>query len=125
MKKILIIDDDKTVAFALVIKLKAVGYEVHVAYDAMIGVNTAVQQRPDLIVLDIAMPAGGGFSVAERLQNIASTCGTPIVFITAHKDPALKKRALELGAAAYFEKPYNVEELVAAIRQTLGQVEAE
>ena len=119
-KKVLVIDDDKTVALALVMKLKSAGYEVMAAYDALMGVNMAVQSRPDLVVLDIAMPAGGGFSVAERLQNLTATVGTPVIFITAHRDPNLKKRAEELGASAFFEKPYDVDALLAKLSELLG-----
>ena len=121
MKKILVIDDDKTVTHALVIKLRKAGYEVQAAYDSLIGVNLAVQWRPDLIVLDIAMPAGGGFFVAERVQNLSTICGTPMIFITGRRDQDSRVQAMGLGAAAVFEKPVDPEVLLSAVRSALGE----
>ena len=119
MAKILIIEDDKKISMALTARLKANGHEVGVAYDALCGVQLAVKTKPDLILMDISMPAGGGFSAAERIQNLGATVGTPIIFLTASKEPSFRKRATELNAAAYFEKPYDAAELIAAINQAL------
>jgi DNA-binding response OmpR family regulator len=119
MKKILIVEDDEKLALALGTRLKATGYQVFVAHDALMGVTAASKQGPDLIILDIGMPLGGGFSVAERLQNMIHTAGIPIIFLTAYKQPGLKERARELGALAYFEKPYEPQELMSAVQQAL------
>lgn len=121
MKKILIVEDDKKISLALAIRLKAKGYQVLAAYDALNGVSLAVKNRPDLILLDISMPAGGGFEVAKRVQDLAPTAGTPIIFMTASKVPGLKEKASELGAVAFFEKPFEAEELVAAIQGVLDE----
>lgn len=121
MNKILIVEDDKKISLALAIRLKAKGYQVLAAYDALNGVSLAVKNRPDLILLDISMPAGGGFEVAKRVQDLAPTAGTPIIFMTASKVPGLKEKASELGAVAFFEKPFEAEELVAAIQGVLDE----
>ena len=124
MKKILIVEDDRKIAVAVAVRLKANGYETLTAYDAIAGVSTAVQQRPDLVLLDISMPAGSGFVVAERLQSLPRTAGTPMIFMTASKNPQFKNKAEELGAVAFFEKPFEADQMIAAIKQALGEAPA-
>jgi CheY-like chemotaxis protein len=79
MKKILIVEDDQNIAKALSIRLKNAGYEVSVAPDALTGVENAVKKAPDLVLLDISLPAGNGFTVAERIQSLISIA-TPLIF---------------------------------------------
>jgi CheY-like chemotaxis protein len=121
MKKILIVEDDKHIVMALKIRLQAAGYEVVVAYDAALAMSTAVQHQPDLVLLDISMPGGNGFMVAERLQDSMVTAGVPMIFITASKQAELRKKAIELGAVGFFEKPYEAEDLLDAIEQALAE----
>jgi DNA-binding response OmpR family regulator len=115
MKKILIVEDDQNIAKALAIRLKAAGYEVTVAVDAVAGVAAALKIQPDLALLDISVPAGNGFTIAERIQELVITA-TPIIFLTASKQPGLRDVARKLGAAGFFEKPYDADELLEAIR---------
>ena len=121
MKKILIVEDDRKIAMALVVRLKANGYEVIAAFDAMAGVEMAVKHLPDLVILDISMPAGSGFDVAERIRDLAPTAGTPIIFITASHRPEFVTRAAEMGAVAFIEKPFHDGELIADVRHALGE----
>ncbi|HEY7494385.1 MAG TPA: response regulator [Candidatus Tectomicrobia bacterium] len=120
MKKILIVEDDKKIIAALTVRLKAAGYEVLTALDAVMAMRVALKNEPDLVLLDISMPGGNGFMVAERLQNSTVTVGVPMIFLTASKQPEMRQKAMELGAAAFFEKPYEAEALLTAIRQALG-----
>ena len=121
MKKILIVEDDKRIVMALNIRLRAQGYEVCAAYDAMLAMTLAMEHRPDLVLLDISMPGGDGFLVAERLQSAVVTSGVPIIFLTALKQEGLREKAMELGAEAFFEKPFESEELLVAIEAALGE----
>jgi len=121
-EKILVIEDDRKLAKALTIRLKFAGFETTTAYDAMTGVNAAVQNPPDLVLLDISLPAGDGFAVVKRIRDLVHK-PIPIIFITASKDPSFQLRATELGAAGYFEKPYEVEDLLAAIQHTLKRAQ--
>lgn len=121
MKKILIVEDDQNIAKALAIRLKSAGYEVTVAPDAAAGVAAAVKIQPDLALLDISIPAGSGFTVADKIQELVVTA-TPIIFLTASKQPGLRQQAENLGAAGFFEKPYDADELLAAIEGALGNV---
>jgi DNA-binding response OmpR family regulator len=118
-KEVLIIEDDEKIATALALRLKAAGYKATAAYDALTGVDAAVRNPPALVLLDISMPGGNGFFVAERIRTLIPT-PTPIIFLTASKQPAFQEKAKNLGAAGYFEKPYEAEELFGAIRQALA-----
>jgi two-component system response regulator ArlR len=119
MKKILIVEDDQNIAKALAVRLKSAGYQVTVAPDAVAGVSSAVKTQPDLALLDISLPAGTGFTVADRIKELLPVA-TPFIFLTASKQPGLREKAKELGAAAFFEKPYDAEDLLAAIEGALG-----
>jgi DNA-binding response OmpR family regulator len=117
MEKVLIVEDDQTIAKALAFRLKSAGYEVTVTHDAVAGVAAAREFQPDLAVLDISIPAGDGFSVAERVRELIVTA-TPIIFLTASKQSGLRQKAQQFGAA-FFEKPYDADDLLAAIRYAL------
>src|SRR6266850_6797908 len=117
--KILVVEDDKRIALALTVRLRAAGYDVITAPDAVLAVSMALKHRPDLMVLDILMPGGNGFLVAERIQDLEAMLGVPCIFLTASKQPGLREQARRLGAAGFFEKPYEAGTLLAAIRATL------
>ena len=119
MKKILIIEDDGKIAAALAIRLKSAGYHPIIASDGFEGLKRAVNDRPDLILMDIWMPVGIGFSVAQRLPSLGVK-DIPVIFITASKLAGLRKTARQLGAVAFFEKPYDPEQLLAAIAHALS-----
>jgi DNA-binding response OmpR family regulator len=124
MKKILIVEDDRKIALAVAVRLKANGYDAVIAFDAMAGVEMAVKHVPDLVILDISMPAGSGFDVAEKIHNLAPTAGTPIIFMTASRKPEFLAKAAELGAVAFIEKPFKDGELLADVRHALGEDKA-
>ena len=122
MKKILIVEDDTSIIAILSVRLKAAGFEVFTALDGLSGLRLATQHLPDLILMDIWMPVGIGFSVAERLKSL-ELGHIPIVYMTASKSKVLKKRAKQMGAAAFIEKPYTFEQMYALVTQILGQPE--
>jgi CheY-like chemotaxis protein len=119
MKKVLIIDDDEKVARALDLRVKSAGYQSVVAYDAVSGVVTAANVKPDAVLLDISMPGGNGFTVAQRIHTILPY-QIPIIFITASRKPGLFERAHNLGASGFIEKPYNPETLLQLLHGLLG-----
>ena len=118
-KRILVVEDDEHIVKALSIRLKSKGYEVLAAYDAIMAMQKAMANPPDLILLDITMPGGDGLSLAERLKSSTKTESLPIIFLTASKQSDLRQRALSLGAVAFFEKPFDFEELLATVRAAL------
>lgn len=117
-KTVLIVEDDVKTAKALAIRLEAAGYQVLTAPDGVQAVQHAMDHRPDLIITDIWLPVGIGFSLAQRLKR-AGLGNIPLVFITASRLPGLKQAAFQLGAAAYFEKPYDPEALLQTIAKIL------
>jgi DNA-binding response OmpR family regulator len=123
-KKILIIEDDADTRLALSIRLKAGGYAVALAADAVSAVSVGLKEKPHLILLDLGLPAGDGFVLMDRLKKHPVLERTPIIVLTA-LDPAVNKdRALRSGAAAFFSKPADNQELLAAIQETIHKAEA-
>ena len=113
MKKVLVVEDDKDIAKALQLRLRVNGYEVHLAHDAAMAGVIAKKCDPDVALLDISMPGGDGFVVAERLKNI---CGDVLlIFLTANSRADLRRRAMDIGAKGYFEKPFASDELMEAL----------
>jgi len=120
MKTLLLVEDDAKITLALGIRLKAAGYTVVTAPDAVHAMAQAIRHTPDVVVLDINLPGGDGFLVAERLRSTPATAAIPIVFITASKRPGLHERARAIGAVALVEKPFTAAQLFAAIEQATG-----
>jgi two-component system, chemotaxis family, chemotaxis protein CheY len=120
MKSVLLIDDNNTVLLTLGVRLKGMGYIVYTAKDAVNAVSAVRKNRPDIVVLDISLPAGDGFVVAERLQNLSGSAATPIIFITASENPAHRERAKRLGAVGFLQKPFDATALADAIESSLS-----
>ncbi|MDT7043638.1 response regulator [Candidatus Nitronereus thalassa] len=118
--KILLVEDDEKIIKALTIRLKSQGYDVVVAFDAVMATAQAMQHHPDIILLDISMPGGTGFTVAERLKDSSLTTDIPVIFLTASKEPGLRERAKELGALGYLEKPFEAQDLLTLIQKGLA-----
>ena len=120
-KKILIIDDDQHLVVGLTARLKANKYTVVSARDSVSAISVARKEAPDLIVLDLGLPAGDGFVVLERLLDLPDLAGIPVIVRSA-RDPAHnRQRALDAGALAFFQKPPDNHEFLTAIRQALGE----
>ncbi len=118
-KKILIVDDERDIVKALMIRLQANGYGVVSAFDGAQGLFTAHKESPDLIILDIRMPAGDGFSIAHELRESAETSHIPILFLTGSPEKSAERKAEEAGGRFYIKKPYDPEELLDAVRRAL------
>jgi ActR/RegA family two-component response regulator len=106
MKTVLLVDDDNTILLGTGVRLKGMGYTVYTA--------------KDVVVLDISIPAGDGFLVAERLQNPVGSAATPIIFMTASDNPALPERAMKLGAVGFPKKPFDATSLADTIESALS-----
>jgi len=117
---ILIVEDDLDQTIGLTVRLKANGYEVICAADGTSAFTKANNLHPDLIILDIGLPAGDGFKVLEWLSGMVATAVIPVIVLSG-RDPALARdRALLLGAKAFFQKPADNDALLAAIREILS-----
>jgi len=120
-KKILIADDDKQISSLLASRLKANKYEIVVAYDAVQAVAKAISEKPDLILLDIRMPAGGGISAMDHLGKSADTAVIPVIVITAYPSPEIQQKVNEMGAVDFIAKPFEAEDMLARIRRALNE----
>ncbi|HKQ37011.1 MAG TPA: response regulator [Verrucomicrobiae bacterium] len=119
-KRILIVEDDERIARALAVRLTAAGYETSMAHDGLAGFRAAVVEKPDLVLLDISLAAGDGFTVAERIQNNIPR-PIPVIFLTASKRPEFRQRAQSLGAVGFFEKPFEANALLRAVNKAVSQ----
>jgi CheY-like chemotaxis protein len=120
MKTVLLIDDDNIFLLTIGVRLKSMGYTVYAAKDAVNAISAVRKNNPDVIVLDVSLPAGDGFMVAERLQKLISTATTPIIFVTASEKPGLRERAMKVGAVAFLKKPFDATTLADAIESALS-----
>lgn len=119
--KILVVDDEPDIVRAVSMRLKANDYEVITAMDGLQATNTAMKEVPDLIILDIGMPAGNGHVVAKRLRDSAKTCTIPIIYLTARTNQEDYQEAIGLGVAKYIKKPFDPEELLMTINELVRE----
>ena len=120
IKKILIVDDEQAIIDVLVYNLKKEGYETLEATDGVTAVNMALEQKPDLMLLDIMLPKLDGLSVCKRVKNYLNI---PILMLTAKDAEIDKIVGLELGADDYITKPFSVRELKARVKANLRKNE--
>ena len=119
-KTILIVDDEQPIVDILVHNLVKEGYKTLEANDGITAVNMALEQKPDLILLDIMLPKMDGLSVCKRIKN---SYNVPILMLTAKDEEIDKILGLELGADDYITKPFSVRELMARIKANLRKVD--
>src|SRR3984957_8783864 len=120
-KKILIVDDDPDIRRGMHVRLKANDYDTFFAADAFSSVVEARKHRPDLIILDLGLPAGDGFIVMERLAKVPFLAVIPIIVVSARDGLGNQKRAIDAGAKAFLQKPVDDAELLTIIRKVLGE----
>jgi DNA-binding response OmpR family regulator len=117
---ILIIDDDKDLLQGLQVRLKSHGYNVHVAMDGISSIGLALKTKPDLIIVDISLPGGDGYQTMARLRSLMPLAHIPIFVITAGNASVHRERAFKAGAEAFFQKPIENDQFLAAIKKTVG-----
>jgi DNA-binding response OmpR family regulator len=119
--KILIVDDDPDLRTALRVRLRANRYETVSAVDGYSAISQAYKEKPDLIILDIGLPAGDGFIVLDRLHKNPELADIPVIVLTARDPESTERKALEMGACAFFQKPADNGALLGVIRARLAQ----
>lgn len=119
MPKVLIIEDDVDTSRLMGKLLSQNGYQVLAAIDAYQGLNMIRKERPDLVILDLKMPAGGGISVLKSIRSSMLFSFTTVVVVTALDGQEMKKQVTELGVQGYVQKPFKNELLLQAIRNAL------
>ncbi len=119
-KKVLVIDDDKTIHAVLRHAFTNAGYQVSSALDAMQGLMMAKQLKPDLIVLDMAMPAGGGSSVYERLQLMSDSFQVPFLIYSGKSLAEVRELIPEAPNMEVLNKTAKIDEVLAAAARLTG-----
>jgi two-component system, OmpR family, alkaline phosphatase synthesis response regulator PhoP len=124
-KKVLVVDDEKSILTLIEYNLQQAGFEVITAMDGEEAKNIALQENPDLIVLDLMLPKMDGLEVCKQLRQQKNF--TPILMLTAKDDEFDKVLGLELGADDYMTKPFSPREVVARVKAILRrtQIQAE
>lgn len=120
-KKILIVEDEQNIVDILSFNLSRDGYDTLEAYDGVTGLQLALEENPDLILLDLMLPGMDGFDVCKRVR--ASGSATPIIMLTAREEETDKVLGLELGADDYITKPFSVRELMARIKANIRRMD--
>ena len=119
-KKVLIIEDDADVRLGYHVLLKANHYDTFFAVDGLTAMSEANKHQPDLIILDLGVPAGDGFILLDRFRANPYLAVIPVVVVSARDIRGSRERALQAGARAFVQKPWDDNELLATIRQLLG-----
>jgi two-component system KDP operon response regulator KdpE len=119
-KLILIVEDDAAARQVMQLRLRA-HYDVMALSDIITGMTEARKNPPDLIILDLGLPGGGGLAFLERLQAIPRLGGVPVIVVSAHERSQAESQSLAAGAAAYFQKPADPEKLLQKIRELLRE----
>lgn len=118
-RKIVVVEDDPDIRALLQMELRASGYGVEFARDGLAAVTLLRQTTVDLILVDIGLPAGDGFTVIERIKYFPALEGVPIIVITANTSTLTRERAMAAGAYAFIEKPFNTDSLLRMIHSAL------
>lgn len=122
MKKILVVDDDPVARQVYNQRFRR-EYQVFLTGDAMAAFTEARKQQPDLVILDLGLPAGGGFSVLQRLKSIPALATIPVVVVSGLDRATNEPKAMDAGADAYLPKPPADDELVATVKRLIGDGE--
>ena len=115
-KKILIVDDEKPIVDILDFNLSKEGFVTYAAYDGEEAISTALNVKPDLIILDLMLPKIDGFNVCKEIRK---SLNCPIIMLTAKEEVVDKIIGLELGADDYMTKPFSIREVIARVKANL------
>ena len=120
-KKILVVEDERNIVDILTFNLAREGYDTLEALDGAAGLRLALEQDPDLILLDLMLPKMDGFEVCRRLREQGRA--TPIIMLTAREEETDKVLGLELGADDYITKPFSMRELLARVKSNIRRTD--
>ena len=118
-KTILVVEDEQDIANIISFNLKRNGFDTLVAYDGPTGLKMALEQAPDLILLDVMLPGMDGFEILRRLREKSDV---PVIMVTAREEERDKILGLETGADDYVTKPFSVKELSARVKANMRRI---
>jgi len=120
-KKILVVEDEIQFAKMIAMRLQSAGYDVDISTDAYGGTQSAIRSNPDLIILDLMMPAGGGFALLDRINKIPLTSTIPVIILTGRViDDNIQNTAEKYGVKRIIRKPYEKDDLISTIETVLS-----
>ena len=117
---VLIIEDEKLIIVSTQMVLEAAGFRVESAMNGEDGIAKARQLKPDLVLLDIMMPGIDGWETLTRLKRDPETSGIPVIIFTAREHARGHQKSAEMGAADYFRKPFEPDELIELVEKHIG-----
>ena len=123
MTKVLVIDDEAPIRLLCRVNLEAEGMDVVEAPDGPAGIESAKDETPDVVLLDVMMPGLDGWRVAEQLLEDERTSGIPIIFLTARAEFRDRAKGLDIGGVDYVTKPFNPLELAPLVRALLDRID--
>jgi two-component system, OmpR family, phosphate regulon response regulator PhoB len=130
MQKILIVEDERDIADLVGFNLERAGYQVLKAHDGITGAEMTIQQRPDLVILDLMLPGKDGYGVFKEIRRDSRSRDIPVIMLTARAQTEDRIQGLEAGADDYLTKPFSPKELMLRVQAVLkrsdgppGQVE--
>jgi len=121
VKRILAVDDEPHILKLVAFSLKSGGYEVLEACDGLSAIQVAIAEKPDLILMDVMMPALDGYEACRRLKADPETAGIPVIMLTAKTQASEQQAGEDSGATQYICKPFAPKDLVAQVREFLGE----
>ena len=121
-KRVLIVEDNEDVALGLTVRFAGAGFEVRSVSDAAEGIKAIDLFEPELVLLDLLVPGGGGYSVLKALRQAPHTGNVPVIVMTGLDDKEYKDRIRALGVNAFLEKPCDPERLMTMTRELLDLV---
>lgn len=121
MVNVLVVDDDPDIRELVAFKLTQMGHTVTTENDGEGGLAAAIQEKPDLILLDVMMPKLTGIEVCQRLRDDPKTSGVPVILITAKAQEVDVERGFAAGADDYIVKPFSPRELASRVEAVLGR----
>jgi CheY-like chemotaxis protein len=124
MHKILLVEDNEMNRDMLSRRLQRKGYDVVIAVDGEAGVRMAAAERPDLILMDMSLPALDGWEATRRIKGLPETASIPVIALTAHVMTGDRDRAIEAGCDDYDSKPVEIERLLGKMQALLRRREA-
>ncbi len=119
MKRILVVEDNEDNLHLIMVLLQKSGFAILEARDGAEGVELAVKEKPDLILMDIGLPVLDGYEATKRIKANKETKDIPVIALTSYAMPGDKEKALNAGCDCYIEKPINPEIFVAEMEKYL------
>ena len=117
MTKILYVEDNPDNVYMLTRRLKKKGFELIIAVDGQEGIDKAIEENPDLILMDLSLPTMDGWTATAKIKNIEGIKDIPIIALSAHAMPEHRDRAIKAGCSDYDTKPVDIKRLLSKIGQ--------